>query len=86
LKERSIGQEDEDEDGSGYWTIISCIGCTVWSTCCKMDYIIQRNCFVECETVIARSLVNLYLLTVMNKTFGLGTRNFHAGRYTCGSA
>jgi len=21
LKERSIGQEDEDEDGSGYWII-----------------------------------------------------------------
>jgi hypothetical protein len=51
-----------------------------------MDYIIKRkNCFVECETVIARSLVNLYLLTVMNKIFGLGTLNFYAGRYTCGS-
>jgi len=50
------------------------LDCTVWRTCCKMDYIIKKkNSFVECEAVIARSLVNLYLPTVMNKTFGLGT-------------
>ena len=39
----------------------------------------KRNWFVACEIMIAKSLVNLYLLTVMNKTFGLGTWNFPAG-------
>ena len=83
LKERSIGQED----GSGYWMITrkreSARRGSARLHC--LEHLLQHKlhnnnnnnnnnkCFVECETVIARSLVNLCLLTAMNKTFGLGT-------------